>query len=165
MTTLQDAQLAFYANSPAAALLGGRVWDFFTPVTVPAGNFTNIGLVTGARLVLVADLFVEVEGTRNFTVEFFEGGSFSGGSPLIQSPRNRANQGTPPYTVVDGGVTIDVVGVSIGKHHLGNQQRALNSVEAGGVILKASNTYYITFTNDDSQPAVSDIEILSAAVE
>lgn len=164
MTTLQDAQLAFYANSPAAALLGGRVWDVFEALTVTAGNSETIGLVTDAAPVLVADLFVEVEGTRNFTIEFFEGGTLSGGSPLTQNPRNRANQGTPPYTSVDGGVTIDVAGVSIGKHHLGSQQRDAVSGEGGGLILKASTTYYITLTNDDSQPAISDIEILSAAV-
>jgi len=164
MTTLQDAQLAFYSNTPAAALLGGRVWDFFEAVTVPAGNSTTIGLVTDAIPVLVSEVFVQVEGTRNLTIEFFEGGTLSGGSPLTQNPRNRANQGTPPYTSVDGSVTIDVAGVSIGKHHLGSQQRDAVSGEDGGIILKASTTYYIPFTNDDSQPAISDIEILSAAV-
>jgi hypothetical protein len=164
MTTLQDAQLAFYSNSKSAALLGGRVWDFSEAVTVPAGNSVTIGLVTGTRPVLVAEVFVEVEGTRNFITEFFEGGTLSGGSPLTQNPRNRANPGTEPYVSVDSGVNIDVAGVSIGKHHLGDQQRSSVSGEGGGLILKASTTYYITFTNDDSQPAISDIEILSAAV-
>lgn len=99
-----------------------------------------------------------------FTVEVFEGGTVSGGSPLPQNPRNRATPGTPPYLNVDGGVTIDVGGVSIGKHHFGSQQRDPISADAGGLILKASTTYYITFTNDDSQPAISDIEVISAAV-
>lgn len=162
--TLQDAQLAFYSNSPAAALIAGRVWDFFEAVTVPAGNSVTIGLVTDTAPVLVAEILIQAEGTRNLTIEFFEGGTLSGGSPLTQNPRNRANQGTPPYTSVDGGVTVDVAGVSIGKHHLGDQQRSAVSGEGGGTILKGSTTYYITFTNDDSQPAISDIEILSATV-
>ena len=164
MTTLQDAQLAFYANSAAGALLGGRVWDFFEAVTVGMGASTSISFVTGTRPVLVVDLLLDVEGTRNFTVEVFEGGTVSGGSPLPQNPRNRATPGTPPYLNVDGGVTIDVGGVSIGKHHFGSQQRDPISADAGGLILKASTTYYITFTNDDSQPAISDIEVISAAV-
>ena len=164
---LNPAELNSYRYSVAELLANGSLytWQDLT-LAVGAGSDITYSFTTGADPFVLLQILISFIGGNNssISVEFFVGGTVSGGSLIdpLPFPRNHDSPTTSPYLndEVFQNRTIDVAGTLFAEFFIPDSG---GTNQAGAYILQQNQLYYLTLTNTGAQSADIAVEVSAGA--
>lgn len=109
MGQLSKIEQDFFGIEQAATLLGGRYFKVGSTVEIPTSGEYILSVAPDEPVYFHFDV---VGQTGNYTMEVWEGGTLTGGTPLPLNPQNRVDNKEFPGTTLVNHTTFDSTGAT-----------------------------------------------------
>lgn len=160
--SLVDNQHIYFAHNTQVKNHKGQMWKIWiNDVSILTAASYYIAMTTGDFPLLLNQYTISTDSLKS-KADFYEGGVFSGGSPLQSNSLNRyVNK---PLPAADGaeGATIDTPGVNIfpqtihGSAGIFGSSELVAAESSAGLIMAPNETYYFHILNEDIETRVYD---------
>ncbi len=159
---LVDNQGIHFAHQNSVKNHKSRMWlIWMNGISIAAGADFYIAMTTGNVPMELITYTVTTDSVET-VADFYEGGTFSGGTVLQSNNLNRENPVALPAAGGGQGVTIDTLGVLVFPKVLRNSSNIFgeNAIVGGAndvsIIMAANQTYYFHIKNSDASTRLYD---------